>query len=210
MTTLATEEPRPVLTFEDEPHIYRVDGRIVPSVTGVIRDVYGDLVWPWRSEFALERGKRVHEAMHLWILGDLDAKRLSPYIAGFVAGGIRFLTETGFEIRVSEHRMYSSIYDVAGTTDLIGIMERKLLTCADFKTGEPGWATGPQTAMYSQQWQEETGEVIRKRIGVQLHEDGTYTIVPYKNFRDDIDDFAAARRVLARRAMLEPEKRRAA
>lgn len=209
MTVTATDAVRPNLTFEDEGHIYRVDGREVPSVTGVIRDVYGDLVWPWRSEFALERGKRVHEAMHLWILKDLDAKKLSPYIAGFVAGGIRFLSETGFEIRASEHRMYSAIYDVAGTLDLVGVLDRKS-TIADFKTGEPGWATGPQTAAYAQQWQEETGEVIRQRLGVQLHEDGNYSLVRYANFKDDLGDFVAARRVLARRRILAPEQRRAA
>ncbi len=170
-------------------------------MTGILRDVYGDIIWPWTNDFALERGRKVHQALHYWIQGDLDPKSLSSYIAGFVAAGVRFLTETGFEIAAAEHRMYSSVYDVAGTPDLIGTYERKL-TCADYKTGEPGWATGPQTAAYSDMWQEETGEIIRKRIGVHLHEDGTYNIVPYTNHREDIADFAAARRVHARRRAL--------
>lgn len=201
MTDVGATAVRPVLTFEEADHVYRVDGRIVPSVTQVLAEVYGDLVWPWRSEFALERGRRVHAAMHYWILRDLDIKTLSPYIAGFVAAGIRFLEETGFEIRASEHRMYSAVYDFAGTADLIGVLERKA-TGADFKTGEPGWATGPQTAAYAQQWQEDTGEILRQRIGVHLHEDGTYTIVRYSNHREDWADFLAARRVLARRRAL--------
>src|SRR5712691_6921904 len=97
MIASASAAARPQLTFEEEPHIYRIDGRIVPSVTQVLKGVFGDLIWPWANEFAMERGRRVHQATHLWILGDLNAKKLSNYIAGYVAGAIRFLEESGFE-----------------------------------------------------------------------------------------------------------------
>lgn len=201
MTASDQAAPRPILTFEEEPHEYRVDGRPVPSVTQVIKEAYGDLVWPWVNEFAMERGRIAHKALHLWQLGDLDAKSLSSYIAGFVAAGIRWLTESGFEIRVSEHRMYSVIYDYAGTCDLIGTLDRKS-ACVDYKTGEPGWACGPQTWAYTQAWQEETGEVIRNRYGLHLFEDGHYQLIPYHADRDDKADFLAARRVVARRRLL--------
>jgi len=214
MTVAAPVSPRPVLTFEEEPHIYRIDGRIVPSVTQILKAVWPE-IWPWASEFAMERGRKVHQAAHLWILGDLDSKRLSPYIAGFVAGAIRFLQETGFEFAqidgspASECRMYSSIYDYAGTADWIGTYQRKSAVI-DLKTGEPGWACGPQTWAYSQQWQEMTGEVVRQRFGLHLYDDGTYQLVPYKDHRNDQADFLAALRVEQRRVTLAPKERNAA
>jgi hypothetical protein len=201
MTASAPIASRPVLTFDEEPHIYRVDGRAVPSVTQVIKEAYGDLVWPWRDEFAMDRGRLVHHALHLWAQRDLDVKSLSEYIAGYVAAGIRWLSESGFELQASEHRMYSAIYDYAGTCDIIGVLDRKSAV-VDYKTGEPGWAAGPQTWAYVQAWQEETGEVIRNRYGLRLFEDGGYQLIPYKSDRDDKADFLAARRVVARRSLL--------
>jgi len=201
MTASAPVSSRPVLTFDEAPHIYRVDGREVPSVTQILKEAYGDLLWPWAGEFAMERGRLVHAALHLWAQRDLDVKSLSPYIAGYVAAGVKWLTDSGFEIRVTEHRMYSSIYDYAGTCDIIGILDRKS-ACVDYKTGEPGWATGPQTWAYTQAWQEETGEVIRNRYGLRLFEDGHYQLIPYHADRDDKADFLAARRVVARRRQL--------
>ena len=65
--------PRSVLSFDEETHTYSASGRVVPSVTQVIKAAFGDLVWPWANEFALERGSKVHKALHYWILGDLDA-----------------------------------------------------------------------------------------------------------------------------------------
>jgi hypothetical protein len=203
MTAAVPVAARPVLTFEEDAHRYAVDGRTVPSVTQILSSVYGDLIWPWRNEYAMDRGRKVHQALHLWVLRDLDVKSLSPYIAGYVAAGIRFLMETGFVIRTAEHRMYSNVYGYAGTLDLIGDLDRRS-ALADWKTGEPGYACGPQTAAYSQLWQEETGEVIKQRFGVHLHEDGSYHLIPYKS-REDWPDFLAALRVHQRRRLLGKE-----
>lgn len=209
MTVMAHATPsavRPVLTFDEEPHIYRVDGREIPSVTQILKAAFPEL-WPWADEFALERGRKVHQAAHLWVIGDLDAKTLSPYLAGYVAAAIRFLQETGFEFatrdgqKASEVRMYSMIYDFAGTSDWIGTFERRS-TVIDLKTGEPGWPCGPQTWAYGQMWQEETGEVIRQRFGLRLYDDGSYQLVPYKDNRNDQQDFLAALRVVQRRKVL--------
>lgn len=201
MTAAAPVADSQILAFDEDAHVYSVDGRPVPSVTQIISEAYGDLVWPWKSDFAMERGRKVHQAMHLWIMGDLDIKSISASLAGYVAAGVRWLTESGFDVLVSEHRMYSATYDYAGTCDLIGTLDRKP-TCVDFKTGEPGWATGPQTWAYSQQWQEETGEIVRQRYGLRLFDDGSYQLVPYRANRDDQADFLAARRVAARRKAL--------
>lgn len=207
--------PRPVLTFEEEPHIYRVDGRAIASVTQVLKAVYGDLLWPWANDFAMDRGRLVHQALHFWILGDLDVKKLSDYIAGYVAAGIRFLQESGFELAevdgkpATETRMYSEIYDFAGTSDLFGTLNRRKV-CIDYKTGEPGWACGPQTMAYTLMWQENFGEMVRDRYGLQLYDDGTYKLIAYKDARNDQADFLAALRVMNRRRVLAPKERDAA
>jgi hypothetical protein len=199
--------PRPVLTFEDDSHTYAIDGRKVFSVTQALKAAYGDLVWPWANEFAMERGKRVHQALNYWIRGELNVKKLSEYIAGYVAAGIRFFNESGFEIGTfqgepaSEVRMYSHVYDAAGTADLFGTLYRKR-ACVDFKTGEPGWIAGPQTWAYTAMWQEMTGEVIRERYALRLYEDGSYQLVAYKDHRNDQADFLAALRVAQRRNVL--------
>jgi hypothetical protein len=203
MTALAAvAAPPQVLTFEEEPHIYRVNGKIVPSVTQIIRAVYGDLVWPWWCPAALERGRIVHYALYLWSIGQLDPKSISEEHVGYVVSGIRFLKDKRVQIvGEAEHRMYSWIHEVAGTVDRPCLFEG-VLTMADYKTGEAGWATGPQTAAYARQWQEETGQVVPGRLGVELHADGSSPKLITYNSREDWLDFLAARRTVARRALL--------
>jgi hypothetical protein len=207
VTVAAPALPRPSLTFEEDAHLYRVDGRVVPSVTQIIREVFPE-AWPWSDEFAMRRGAMVHKALHFWILGELDPKSVSSYIAGYVAAGVRFLSESGFEIArtpdgalATEVRMYSPTYDFAGTADLFGTLTRRF-ACVDHKSGEPGWPAGPQTWAYSQLWQEMTGTFPRDRFALRLFDDGSYQLVPYKSTRDDQADFLAALRVWNRRRLL--------
>lgn len=189
-----------VLQFEPLTHTYSVGGRVVPSVTTVIKAVWPEL-YDHCTDFARERGSIVHEIIHLHLTGELDESSVSPVCSGYFAAAKRFIAESGIEIRQSERRLYSQTYGYAGTLDIVGMLNgRRVL--GDWKSGDPGWQAGLQLAAYAQAWHETTGELIQDRIAVWLHEDGTYTVVPFKDYRGDFADFAAALRVLARREQI--------
>ena len=202
MTAAApTPDSRPVLTFDAEAHVYQIDGRTVPSVTTILSAVFGDLLWPFRSEFAMDRGTKVHRAVHLYVQHDLDVNSLSPYVAGYVAAAVRFLVESGFCVAASEQRLHSAIHDYCGTLDIVGTLNGRL-TVADWKSGTPGDGARMQTAAYANAWAEMTGQHVRQRCAVQLNDDGSYAVSTYADMKNDMADFVAALRVYRRREEL--------
>ena len=188
------------LLFDEATHTYTRDGVEVPSVTTVISGVWPEL-YDWSTDYAMERGSKVHKAIALDFEGDLDEDSLSPILVPYLHAARRFLLESGFSTEHDgcERRLYSPTYGYAGTLDRLGILGGKR-TIVDFKTGDPGWATGLQTAAYAHAIQEETGVPVRRRFGCRLKPDATYTLIEYPNYRDDLDLFVAALKVYRRKA----------
>ena len=58
------------LTFDPVAHIYRLDGVVVPNVTGILRDE-GFVDASWFTPYAAERGTKAHRAIELYDEGDL-------------------------------------------------------------------------------------------------------------------------------------------
>lgn len=188
------------IAFYRETHTYMVNGVAVPSVTTVIGEVWPEL-YEHTKEYAMWRGSVVHELIHRSITtGDREFYRSNPF-AGYVEAAHRFIEESRAQVISSERRVYSKAYNYPGTLDIDAIVDG-VRTITDWKSGNPGWQCGLQTAAYAHALQEETGEVVKKRLGVWLHQDGTYQAIPYKNFREDFADFCSALRVLARRRQI--------
>lgn len=100
-----------MLTFAAETHEYRVNGRLVPSVTQILEAVglidYSHIPWPTR-QMALERGRAVHEAIALDLAGDLDEESADEIgILGYIQAARAALTALGILMPTAvEERVY--------------------------------------------------------------------------------------------------------
>lgn len=116
-----------VFQFDAERHEYRIDGRVVPSVTQILADVLpGWQADPWY----LSRGRTVHACLAMIAQGKeyaLDLSGQTPEdaakIQGKIVAGRRFLAEQVQSITAVERQMYSTTYQYAGTLDLIGLVD---------------------------------------------------------------------------------------
>jgi hypothetical protein len=156
----------PVLTFNEARHEYHLDGRLVPSVTQVLRGAglislvdFADqerklmvemgystasLVPSEILQHALARGTRVHKACHYLSEGLLDWDTVDEKDRPYVDAAAQFLADTRFELLLDQHgrpvgrelRLYSTRYVYAGTSDLVGRWNGQL-AIVDWKTGNP-------------------------------------------------------------------------
>lgn len=174
-----------VIEFEPEGHIYRVDGRVFPSVTQVLEPYTGlEFVDRETLRRAAEFGNHVHQAVHLYNVGELDEQSLDPALVPYLDGWKLFLYESGATVILSEHRVASRRYQFAGTLDdlLFWGNSKRLI---DVKSGSVvPKTTGPQLAAYGRAYFEETGERIRYRRCVHLPGEGKYKVIPLNNPRD--------------------------
>lgn len=141
--------PDGLLEFDEAAHVYRLEGRPVPSVTQVLQLINSfDGVPLDVLERAREFGQHVHRAVELDSKGELDEESLDPALAEYLAGWRLFLRERKARVVASELRVCSRKLRYAGTLDaLVEIAGR--LTLIDVKSGAvPILTVGPQTAAY--------------------------------------------------------------
>lgn len=154
----------------DDDHRYTVDGHPVPGVTQILSGL--NLVDDqWFTEQSRQRGTAVHAAVHYWIQDDLKWETLDPRIEGYVRAAIRFLEDARADPKQlrTEVRVFNSVLGYCGTTDVLGVVFGDDAV-TDWKSGALGKATGLQTAAYDLA---DPGH-RRRRIGVQLRNNGTY------------------------------------
>lgn len=127
------------LEFDEENHIYRVRGEILPSVTGVLKEeglaVYGNGAG---SSWAMQVGTWVHRAVEWHERGTLDDGDLPSGIRKFITSWERFKDATGFEPikELMELRLWHPEQRFGGTPDIPGRMGKKFVL-VDLKTGSP-------------------------------------------------------------------------
>ena len=105
--------------FDEEGHIYTLNGVPLESVTDILEDE-GFIDTRFFDEFSRERGTFVHLARHLDDMGELDEDTLDPVIAPYLEAWRRFKRESGFVVEQSEVPMASKTYRFAGKPDVIG------------------------------------------------------------------------------------------
>jgi hypothetical protein len=170
-----------VLTFEPEGHIYTWNGKVVPSVTGILKPLAG---YEWVNEQVLERksaiGTAVHLATELFDRGDLVEESVHPIIKPYLDAYKRFRDETQFEPEGIELKDFNERMGYAGTLDRTGKV-RATPAVIDLKaTVQIHHAAGPQTAAYAQM----IGQPASDRYALQLKDDGTYKLQPLKDPQD--------------------------
>lgn len=168
---------RTILTFTAENHIYRREGRIVPSVTqalaeakiidysGIPRDVL---------EAAASRGRLVHRVAE-WVVtehseGAVDPDSIDPAAQPYIDSLRRWIDATGFIAHHVECRVWHPQWNYAGTFDACGKDRYGDELLPDWKTGQPSEAHEIQAEAYVHA----TGEPRRWRSPVvYLQADGS-------------------------------------
>ncbi|MFH2074384.1 MAG: hypothetical protein ABIJ57_03425 [Pseudomonadota bacterium] len=145
------------LKFDETTHTYRVDGMIVPSVTGIISEFIligqfyistftGARIPVEAFDKARDFGTAAHRMIALDITGELDEDALDPKLAAVLKNWQQLRGMIRPEIIMSETPLYCSAHGYAGTSDIIFKL-RGVLSICDFKTGLYGTA-GPQLCAY--------------------------------------------------------------
>ncbi len=124
----------PELTFDEGPHIYRLNGLEVPSVTTLMRPlsaaVYGGID-DSIMERAAVRGTAVHNAIENWVSYGIED--IAPEFRGYFDGFLAWAKKTSPKFLGTECRLYHKILRYAGTADLPCIVNGKK-TMVDVKT----------------------------------------------------------------------------
>ena len=113
--------------FNEEKHEYKINARIIPSVTQILKDMGAISEFSMQSEIARERGTMVHIAGS-FLPDRLDWSTVDSRIMGYVLSCAEWFKTTGCAVEAQEQRVYIPELDVAGTLDLRG----------SFSTGRSG------------------------------------------------------------------------
>jgi hypothetical protein len=184
-----------VLTFDEPSHTYRYDGVVVPNVTRVIGHLtdYSHIPADALAKAQAE-GKAVHRMVEMSCNGILGV--IPEWMKPHREAWGKFLTETGFEPVLSEHKVYSPAHRCAGTLDLFGefrnIPSMKGAALIDVKRSFYGGpAIGLQLAGYDVLLRaDKSMPRVWHRFALRLDKDGKYRLNEYED-RDDEAAFLA-------------------
>jgi hypothetical protein len=175
---------QPVLTFDEETHTYRVNGKVVPNVTRILKPLIGyEGVQAWMLERKSAIGKAVHKATELWDADDLDEEALDPILRPYLDAYKLFFDQVKPTWRRTERPVYHARFGYAGTLDREGLVFDEPAV-VDLKcTVDITPAVGVQTAAYGAPIEAEDG-IKRKRYALQLRPDRTYRLEPMEDASD--------------------------
>ena len=180
-----------MLEFDEPSHTYRIDGRVVPSVTQVLKPLTDfSHIDPATLENARQEGVAIHKMVELDVTGDLDEDQLPDWLRGRLKAWRSFRDMTGLHPIAAELRMAGP--GVAGTLDLV-VRVRKAVWLVDLKRSlYAGRAIGLQTAAYARLWNALRPELrVTNRFALVLADNGTYRLTEFKDPHDDAVFMAA-------------------
>lgn len=175
------------LHFDPLAHVYRIDGRVVPSVTQLLKPIGPDfsMVVPDVLEAKRALGVAVHLACELDDDGDLDDDELDPVLVPYVSAWRKFKADTGAVIVMNERQLGHPALQYAGTLDRTAVI-RGSGWLLDIKTSaEPHASYGVQLAGYEELLRvaHHDGQPLN-RATVHLRDDGSYRLHEFKNPND--------------------------
>lgn len=196
-----------MLTFDESTHTYRVGGKVVPSVTQILRPIIDfSGIDPAVLAAKADLGTRVHAACEFWDQDDLDESSVEDDVAPRLQAWQRFVRESDARVLYAERRVYEPMLGYAGTLDaVIEMGGRRVIV--DRKTSDDVPASaGPQTAAYLRA----LGDIsVTRRAVVLLGADGRHQYVEL-TAADDMATFVACLTVWRFRARHnDADKRRA-
>ena len=152
----------------DENHVYRVNGVVVPGVTGIISATLGDV--NYSSQWHMERGSANHACYAMLARGtDFDYDpRCQPWIDGW-RKWTREVAPTFIDV---ERSVYSAQLNYAGTLDVVAGVGG-IPTVIDYKNSH-SWRTQYQLAAYAIAWEAAGNVKINQGAEVIINGDGSY------------------------------------
>lgn len=117
------------IAFDKEKHEYSNNDMIIPGVTTILADVG---IIDYSPFCTTARGSRMHKIMELFLIGKLDYSAINEEETKMIEWLGRFLDK--YDLIETEKRIYNSIYNYAGTFDLL-VKNQELMIIADLKTG---------------------------------------------------------------------------
>jgi len=174
------------LTLQENGHIYRLNGRIIPSATQALSLVDDR----WKDPYFLQRGRFIHLACELWDREELDEETVDPSILPRLEAWKLFRQDTGFvPSRIEEfyaHPVYLYGFKFDRTGPLNG---REALI--DLKSS-PSPIDALQGAAYWAGLQAQDPPITCKAVfDLYLKDNGKYNLVPIKFLRNDFLTFLA-------------------
>lgn len=176
------------LHFEEADHVYSVGGRVLPSVTQLLKPIAIDFsrVMPDVLERKRAIGQAVHLACSLDDEGDLEEESLADELRGYLAAWRKFRNGSVRRIIMNEQRMHHGALFYAGTVDRV--LEIDALPgewTIDIKTAAlPHPIYGVQTMGYSMLAGGPSPRM--RRATIHLRPDGEFKIHEYKNPNDEV------------------------
>lgn len=174
-----------IYEFDAETHTYRIGGRVVPGVTGIIKETVG-VSWE-ADQWYLTRGQAVHAAAALIAKG--KSFTCDPRIEGFVAALRAWFAFYRPVVLMVEEQVYSERHLYGGTLDLLCTLPdyAKLgAVMVDWKNSLDEDRAAMQMGAYSLC---NHGKPVRWGFGVELHEDCTYRMSKQMDLRRASNDF---------------------
>lgn len=172
----------PELTFDERPHIYRLNGLEVPSVTTLMNPlsaaVYGG-VDKEVMERAAERGTAVHNSIENWVRYGIQD--VAPKYRGYFNGFLAWAETYKPQILGTECRIYHKFMWYAGTADLPCIVNGDR-TMVDVKTTSQlqEMLARVQLEAYVRAY-DSHGVSFDKKAILHLRRDGTFKFEPYQS-----------------------------
>lgn len=173
--------------FDEEKHLYTLDGLELESVTGILK-AEGFIDTRFYDEWSRARGEYVHTMIHLYDRGELDEEALDPQLVPYLEAYKKFLKESCFRVVDSEVPRYHPQLLYAGTPDKVGFFDvaptKDILSVIDIKSGRPEPWAAIQTAGYVLLIISEFKVPRVNRYALELRNDATYKLIPYKDRAD--------------------------
>ena len=164
-----------VLTFDEDKHIYRLNGIIVPSVTQVMKPLSDETYRDVDSKVlrrAAGKGTAVHNAIENYL--DFGIEDVDPDYSGYFMAFLRWFDEYKPQVIATEYRLYHKFMGYAGTADLICDIGGKLYVI-DYKTTQriEELLVKVQLKAYSQALGS-LGAEPKRAASLHLKKDGTF------------------------------------
>lgn len=176
----------PGLVRDDEEHIYRYQGRIVPGITRMMEPIHSyDGVPEWILERKAELGTYVHLACELYDLGTLAEEELHQDIVPYLAAWKDFRRQYGGRMHAVEPKLYHHSLGFAGQPDRCMQVETPY-DVVEIKTTHRLYdAVGVQLMAQTILLEHSMpGTRIGKRFAIQLKDNGKYVLKQFKDPHD--------------------------
>lgn len=169
-----------MLEFNEDKHIYYLDGEQIPCVSEILRFAFREVYGTDKKDKAMDRaalrGTRIHRACE-----EIDRTGMTecePDILQYVSAYVQFLKDHNVNWELIEQPVYSQSGDVtfAGTLDRFGVVDGKK-TLLDIKSTKS--ITAKHKLLYSAQlaaYNAALEEDVEQHIILHLKPDGTYKI----------------------------------